>query len=163
VVPDGSPGELIVRGPYTLRGYFRSPEHNARAFTPDGFYRSGDLLRKLPSGNYVVEGRVKDLINRGGEKISAEEVENLILGHDAVLNVACVPYPDPVLGERMCACVVLRPGFSSLSLDELVTFLAGFEIARFKLPERLEVLDRLPLSGFGKVSKKDLTARLSAS
>jgi 2,3-dihydroxybenzoate-AMP ligase len=162
VVPDGEPGELIVRGPYTLRGYFRSPEHNARAFTPDGFYRSGDLLRKLPSGNYVVEGRVKDLINRGGEKISAEEVENLILGHEAVLNVACVPYPDPVLGERMCACVVLRPGFS-LSLQELVTFLAGFEIARFKLPERLELFGTLPLSGFGKVSKKDLAARLAAS
>jgi non-ribosomal peptide synthetase component E (peptide arylation enzyme) len=79
-----------------------------------------------------------------------------------VLNVACVPYPDPVLGERMCACVVLRPGFS-LSLEELVTFLAGFEIAKFKLPERLEVFDSLPLSGFGKVSKKDLTARLSGS
>ena len=162
VVPDGEPGELIVRGPYTLRGYFRSPEHNARAFTPDGFYRSGDLLKKLPSGNYVVEGRVKDLINRGGEKISAEEVENLILAHPAVLNVACVPYPDPVLGERMCACVVLRPGFS-LSLAELVTFLAGFEIARFKLPERLEVFGTLPLSGFGKVSKKDLAARLAGS
>src|ERR1700683_4484288 len=129
VVPDGSPGELIVRGPYTLRGYFRSPEHNARAFTPDGFYRSGDLLRKLPSGNYVVQGWVKDLINRGGEKISAEEVENLILAHPAVLNVACVPYPDPVLGERMCACVVLRPGCSALSLESLVEFLAGFDIA----------------------------------
>ncbi|MGH3203601.1 MAG: (2,3-dihydroxybenzoyl)adenylate synthase [Streptosporangiaceae bacterium] len=162
VVPDGSPGELIVRGPYTLRGYFRSPEHNARAFTPDGFYRSGDLLRKLPSGNYVVEGRVKDLINRGGEKISAEEVENLILAHPAVLNVACVPYPDPVLGERMCACVVLRPGWS-LSFEELTAFLRGFEIAAFKLPERLELVDTLPLSGFGKVSKKDLAARLSAS
>ncbi|HJY04217.1 MAG TPA: AMP-binding protein [Streptosporangiaceae bacterium] len=163
VVPDGEPGELIVRGPYTLRGYFRSPEHNARAFTPDGFYRSGDLLRKLPSGNYVVEGRVKDLINRGGEKISAEEVENLILSNKAVLNVACVPYPDPVLGERMCACVVLRPGYSALSLEELVAFLRGFEIAAFKLPERLEVFDSLPLSGFGKVSKKDLAARLSGS
>jgi 2,3-dihydroxybenzoate-AMP ligase len=162
VVPDGEPGELIVRGPYTLRGYFRAPEHNARAFTPDGFYRSGDLLRKMPSGNYVVEGRVKDLINRGGEKISAEEVENLILAHPAVLNVACVPYPDPVLGERMCACVVLRPG-RSLRLGELVTFLAGFDIAKFKLPERLECLDTLPLSGFGKVSKKDLAARLAAS
>ena len=160
VVPDGEPGELIVRGPYTLRGYFRSPEHNARAFTPDGFYRSGDLLRKLPSGNYVVEGRVKDLINRGGEKISAEEVENLILSHPAVLNVACVPYPDPVLGERMCACLVLRPG-QSLLLDELVTFLLGFEIAKFKLPERCEFFDTLPLSGFGKVSKKDLAARLA--
>ena len=163
VVPDGEPGELIVRGPYTLRGYFRSPEHNARAFTPDGFYRSGDLLRRLPSGNYVVEGRVKDLINRGGEKISAEEVENLILAHPAVLNVACVPYPDPVLGERMCACVVLRPGCSALSLSELATFLRGFEIAAFKLPERLELFESLPLSGFGKVSKKDLAARLSGS
>jgi 2,3-dihydroxybenzoate-AMP ligase len=161
VVPDGEPGELIVRGPYTLRGYFRAPEHNARAFTPDGFYRSGDLLRKLPSGNYVVEGRVKDLINRGGEKISAEEVENLILAHPAVLNVACVPYPDPVLGERMCACVVLRPGHA-LTLEDLVRFLRDFEIAPFKLPERLEFFDTLPLSGFGKVSKKDLAAHLAA-
>ena len=87
-------------------------------------------------------------------------MENLILAHPAVLNVACVPYPDPVLGERMCACVVLRPGLS-LSLAGLVTFLASFEIARFKLPERLEVFGSLPLSGFGKVSKKDLAARLS--
>ncbi len=160
VVPDGEPGELIVRGPYTLRGYFRAPEHNARAFTPDGFYRSGDLLRKMPSGNYVVEGRVKDLINRGGEKISAEEVENLILAHPAVLNVACVPYPDPVLGERMCACLVLRRD-RALTLGELVTFLLEFEIAKFKLPERLEFFDSLPLSGFGKVSKKELAARLA--
>jgi len=161
VVPDGEPGELIVRGPYTLRGYFRSPEHNARAFTADGFYRSGDLLRKMPSGNYVVEGRVKDLINRGGEKISAEEVENLILAHPAVLNVACVPYPDPVLGERMCACLVLRDG-RSLSLEELVTFLLSFEIATFKLPERVAFFDTLPLSGFGKVSKSELAARLAS-
>jgi 2,3-dihydroxybenzoate-AMP ligase len=90
-------------------------------------------------------------------------VENLILSNKAVLNVACVPYPDPVLGERMCACVVLRPGYSALSLEELVAFLRGFEIAAFKLPERLEVFDSLPLSGFGKVSKKDLAARLAGS
>jgi len=160
VVPDGQPGELIVRGPYTLRGYFRAPEHNARAFTADGFYKSGDLLRKTKTGHYLVEGRVKDLINRGGEKISAEEVENLILAHPAVQNVACVPYPDPVLGERMCACVVLRDG-ATLSFDELKEFLNEFDIAKFKLPERLEILDALPLSGFGKVSKKDLTARLA--
>ena len=114
----------------------------------------------MPSGNYVVEGRVKDLINRGGEKISAEEVENLILAHPAVLNVACVPYPDPVLGERMCACLVLRDG-RSLSLEELVTFLLGFEIATFKLPERVAFFDTLPLSGFGKVSKSELAARLA--
>ena len=115
----------------------------------------------MPSGNYVVAGRVKDLINRGGEKISAEEVENLILAHPAVINVACVPYPDPVLGERMCACLVLRPG-QSLILKELVSFLLGFEIATFKLPERVAFFDTLPLSGFGKVSKKDLAAQLAS-
>jgi 2,3-dihydroxybenzoate---[aryl-carrier protein] ligase len=159
-VAPGEVGELIVRGPYTLRGYFRSPEHNARAFSAEGFYRSGDLLRRHPSGNYVVEGRRKDLINRGGEKISAEEVENLILGHPSVLNVACVPYPDDVLGERMCACVVLKPG-ASLTLERLVEFLGGFDMAKFKLPERLEILDSLPLSGFGKVSKAELAGRLA--
>jgi 2,3-dihydroxybenzoate-AMP ligase len=144
-----------------LRGYFGVPEYNARAFTTDGFYRSGDLMRRHPSGNYMVEGRKKDLINRGGEKISAEEIENLILGHPSVQNVACVPMPDPVLGERMCACVILRRG-STLSLSELVGFLLTQEIAKHKLPERLESLDEFPLSPFGKVSKKDLTERIAA-
>ncbi|HMH18080.1 MAG TPA: AMP-binding protein, partial [Burkholderiales bacterium] len=92
VVP-GEVGELTCRGPYTLRGYYGVPEYNARQFTPEGFYRSGDLMRLHPSGNYVVEGRKKDLINRGGEKISAEEIENLILAHPAVQNIACVPMP----------------------------------------------------------------------
>jgi len=90
-VPDGDIGELLVRGPYTLRGYYRVPDYNAHAFTADGFYKTGDLMRRHPSGSYIVEGRKKDLINRGGEKISAEEVENLILAHPAILNVACVP------------------------------------------------------------------------
>jgi len=160
-VADGEIGELCVRGPYTLRGYFRAPEHNARAFTPDGFYRSGDLMLRHPSGNYVVAGRKKDLINRGGEKISAEEVENLILAHPAVINVACVALPDDALGERMCACVVLRPG-APLCLPELVAFLLTFEIARHKLPERLAVLDRLPLSPIGKVAKNELVRLLTA-
>jgi 2,3-dihydroxybenzoate-AMP ligase len=160
-VPDGEIGELLARGPYTLRGYYNAPEHNQRAFSPDGFYRSGDLMWRHPSGNYVVAGRSKDLINRGGEKISAEEVENLILSHPAVLNVACVPVPDPDLGERMCACVILRPG-ATLTLPELVEFLTAQEIARHKLPERLAVLERFPLSPVGKVSKKDLGAMLAA-
>ncbi len=160
-VPDGEIGELLARGPYTLRGYYNAPEHNQRAFSPDGFYRSGDLMWRHPSGNYVVAGRSKDLINRGGEKISAEEVENLILSHPAVLNVACVPVPDPELGERMCACVILRPG-ATLTLPELAEFLTAQEIARHKLPERLAVLDRFPLSPVGKVSKKDLGAMLAA-
>jgi 2,3-dihydroxybenzoate-AMP ligase len=155
-VPPGEVGELTCRGPYTLRGYYGAPEHNARQFTSDGFYCSGDLMRLHPSGNYVVEGRKKDLINRGGEKISAEEIENLILSHPAVQNAACVPVPDDMLGERMCACVILRRG-RSLSLEELVAFLAKKEIARFKLPERLELLEEFPVSTFGKVSKKALS------
>ncbi|HEU4345842.1 MAG TPA: AMP-binding protein [Candidatus Binatia bacterium] len=159
-VAAGEVGEFLARGPYTLRGYFGVPEYNARAFTTDGFYRSGDLMRRHPSGNYMVEGRKKDLINRGGEKISAEEIENLILTHPSVQNVACVPMPDPILGERMCACVILRKG-GALTLAELVAFLMKEEIAKHKLPERLEILDDFPLSAFGKVSKKDLTERIA--
>jgi non-ribosomal peptide synthetase component E (peptide arylation enzyme) len=115
-----------------------------------------------PSGNYVVAGRKKDLINRGGEKISAEEVENLILSHPDVVNVACVPVPDEVVGERMCACVLLRPG-ATLEMAALTEFLLGFEIAKHKLPERLVVLDSLPLSPVGKVSKNDLVRIVTAS
>jgi 2,3-dihydroxybenzoate-AMP ligase len=159
-VAPGEVGEFLARGPYTLRGYLGVPEYNARAFTSDGFYRSGDLMRRHPSGNYMVEGRKKDLINRGGEKISAEEIENLILTHPAVQNVACVPMPDPILGERMCACIILRHR-GVLTLEQLVAFLTNEEIAKHKLPERLEITDDFPLSPFGKVSKKELTERIA--
>src|SRR5438270_13868204 len=112
-------------------------------------------MRLHPSGNYIVEGRKKDLINRGGEKISAEEIENLILMHPAVQNVACVPMPDAVLGERMCAYVVLRSGAAGLTLPALSEFLLETaEMAKHKLPERLEIVAELPLSPFGKVSKQ---------
>jgi non-ribosomal peptide synthetase component E (peptide arylation enzyme) len=159
-VAPGKVGELLARGPYTLRGYFGVPEYNARTFSCDGFYRSGDLMRRHPSGNYIVEGRKKDLINRGGEKISAEEIENLILMHPAVQNVACVPMPDPILGERMCSWVILRHNHV-LTLKELVDFLMKQEIAKHKLPERLEFVEDFPLSPFGKVSKKDLAERIA--
>jgi 2,3-dihydroxybenzoate-AMP ligase len=154
-VAPGEVGELTCRGPYTLRGYYGAPEYNAKQFTSDGFYCSGDLMRRHPSGNYVVEGRKKDLINRGGEKISAEEIENLILSHPAVQDAACVPVPDANLGEKMCACVILKSG-SSLSLEQLTDFLKTKEIAKFKLPEHMAVLDDFPVSTFGKVSKKAL-------
>ncbi|MFB3123478.1 MAG: hypothetical protein ACE10H_14970 [Candidatus Binatia bacterium] len=117
-------------------------------------------MRQHPSGNYLVEGRKKDLINRGGEKISAEEIENLILTYPAVQNVACIPMPDPVLGERMCACVILRSG-RELTFEELVAFLNKQEIAKHKLPERVEIMDEFPMSAFGKVLKKDLTERIT--
>ena len=160
-VAPGEVGELTCRGPYTLRGYYGVPEYNARQFTPDGFYRSGDLMRLHPSGNYVVEGRKKDLINRGGEKISAEEIENLILAHPAVQNVACVAMPDARMGEKMCACVIPKKG-RSLTFQELIEFLKDKEIAKFKLPERLEILSDFPVSTFGKVSKKTLVEMVTA-
>ncbi|MFN0305098.1 MAG: (2,3-dihydroxybenzoyl)adenylate synthase [Burkholderiales bacterium] len=160
-VPFGETGELCCRGPYTLRGYFGVPEYNARQFTPDGFYRSGDLMRQHRSGNFVVEGRKKDLINRGGEKISAEEIENLILMHPSVQNIACVPMPDPNLGEKMCAFVILKRE-KTLTLKDLVAFLNDKEIARFKLPERLEIVPDFPVSTFGKVSKKALGEQVAA-
>jgi non-ribosomal peptide synthetase component E (peptide arylation enzyme) len=160
-VPDGEVGELTVRGPYTLRGYYRAADYNWRVFTPDGFYRSGDLMRRHHSGSYLVEGRIKDLVNRGGEKISAEEVENLILTHPAVRNVACIPLPDPILGERMCACVILQDGSAQLSLEEITGHLLGLGVAKYKLPERLELMENFPLSAFGKVSKKALAQRFS--
>src|SRR6266849_4561132 len=154
-VPPGELGELLTRGPYTIRGYYNAEEHNRASFTPDGYYRIGDVVRMHRSGNLIVEGRRKDLINRGGEKISAEEIENLILSHPAVENTAVVAMPDAVLGERACAYVVLRPS-ASLDLGALTRFLEKKRIARFKLPERLEVIERLPATAVGKISKKDL-------
>jgi 2,3-dihydroxybenzoate-AMP ligase len=159
-VAPGEIGELICRGPYTIRGYYRAAEHNRTAFTEDGFYRTGDLVRRHPSGNVIVEGRKKDLINRGGEKISAEEVENLILSHPAVQNVACVPMPDPILGERTCAFIIPRPG-AQVTLEELARFLTDAGLAKFKLPERIELVEEFPLSPFGKVSKQALTKRIA--
>ncbi len=154
-VPTGELGELLTRGPYTIRGYYSADDHNRTSFTPDGYYRTGDVVRLHRSGNFVVEGRRKDLINRGGEKISAEEIENLILTHPSVQNAAVVAMPDPLLGERACAYVVLRPG-ADLDFKRLARFLEDKRIARFKLPERLEVVGQLPTTAVGKVSKKDL-------
>jgi len=157
----GTPGELLTRGPYTIRGYYKAPEHNAKAFTDDGYYRTGDVVRLTPEGNFSVEGRVKDLINRGGEKISAEEVENLILRHPSVQNVAVVAMPDRVMGEKACACVIPRTG-AVLSLEELRQFMDATGISKFKLPERLELMDRFPLTTVGKISKKDLRENIAA-
>jgi 2,3-dihydroxybenzoate-AMP ligase len=153
-VADGELGELLTRGPYTIRGYFNAPDKNAEAFTSDGWYRMGDYVRKR--GRYVyAEGRKKDLINRGGEKISCEEVENLIFKHPKVQQVALVAMPDAVFGEKACAFVVTKPG-EQLGFDELITFLKAERIASFKLPERLETVDHLPTSLVGKILKRQL-------
>jgi len=155
-VPQGEIGELWCRGPHTIRGYYRAPDHNAKAFTKDGFYKSGDLVRLHHTGNVIVEGRIKDCINRGGEKISAEEVEDHILAHPAVVNCAYVAMPDPVLGERACVYAIPRDG-SDMTLKVLNEFLLRErKIAKFKLPERLELVDAFPLTAVGKVNKNAL-------
>ena len=164
-VPPGEPGSLLTRGPYTPRGYYRAPEQNARAFTADGWYRSGDVCRFTVGGNLVVEGRDKDMINRAGEKISAEEVENLVYRLPAVGQVAAVAMPDPVLGERVCVYVVARPG-AAVTLDDVRAALADAGVARFKVPERLVVVDALPATKVGKIDKgalrADIARRLAA-
>jgi len=154
VVPDGEAGELVTRGPYTIRGYYNAPEINAQALTADGFYRMGDIVRKR--GRYVyTEGRRKDLINRGGEKISCDEVENLIFQLSQVREVSLVAMPDPVFGEKACACVVLQPG-TALTFDDLISHLRAQQIASFKLPERLEIMASFPISPAGKILKREL-------
>jgi 2,3-dihydroxybenzoate---[aryl-carrier protein] ligase len=155
-VPDGQSGELVCRGPYTIRGYYDDPDANARSFTADGFYRMGDVVRKV--GRYVyTEGRKKDVINRGGEKISSVEVEDLILAHPKVENVCIVAMPDEVYGERACAFVQPKPG-QLIDFHELIEFLVQKQIAKFKLPERLELVDGFPLSPAGKILRRELRA-----
>ena len=159
-LPFGSIGELATRGPYTVRGYYRAPDHNKTAWTKDGFYKTGDLVRMNEKGYIFTEGRIKDVINRGGEKINVEEVENLILSYPKVKNVAIVAMPDPVFMERACAYVMLKDG-QSLTFKELSDYLLPKNIAKFKLPERLEVVPEFPLSPAGKILKRDLRADIA--
>jgi 2,3-dihydroxybenzoate-AMP ligase len=159
-LPDGQAGELQVRGPYTIRGYYRAPEINAKAFTDDGFYRMGDVAKKV-GGYLYLEGRIKELINRGGEKISCEEIENHILAHPGIESACVVAMPDAVFGEKACAVVILRPD-RRLVLNELLEFLQGQNIARFKMPERLEVVNEFPISPAGKILRRELQANLAA-
>ncbi|MFJ8435268.1 (2,3-dihydroxybenzoyl)adenylate synthase [Kitasatospora sp. NPDC094019] len=164
-LPDGTTGHLLTRGPYTIRGYWNAPEHNAASFTADGFYRTGDLVRRTATGHLVVEGRAKDQINRGGEKVAAEEIENHLLAHPAVHDAAVVSMPDPYLGERTCAYVVLREENRARPPKsvELKRFVRERGLADFKVPDRVEFVDAFPATGIGKVSKKDLRAAIAAS
>ena len=163
-VEDGVPGALLTRGPYTPRGYFRAPEHNARAFTVDGWYASGDIVVRRLDGNLVVAGRDKDMINRGGEKISAEEIENFAYQVEGIEMAAAVAMPDPKLGERLCLYISVTPG-RTIDLDDVIQVMNTAGVARFKLPERLVVVDEIPTTKVGKLDKKamreDIRTRLT--
>jgi 2,3-dihydroxybenzoate---[aryl-carrier protein] ligase len=153
-VPDNQPGQLLIRGPNTIRGYYRAPEHDRIAFTPDGFYRTGDVVRRTSTGHLIVEGRVKDQINCGGQKVSADEIEQQLSTHAGVTEAAIVAMPDPYLGERICAYVVkCEP---SIQPRELQAFLDELGLAKFKIPDRIEFVATLPRTPVGKIDKKKL-------
>ncbi|MBV7413129.1 (2,3-dihydroxybenzoyl)adenylate synthase [Aeromonas sp. sif2433] len=160
-VAPGQPGALHTRGPYTFRGYYQSPAHNARVFDAEGFYCSGDLVVQDQDGYLTVVGRQKDQINRGGEKIAAEEVENQLLHHPAITQAALVSMPDSAMGEKSCAFIVTtEPGLKALALRK---FLRGRGVAEFKLPDRFEILTALPMTAVGKIDKQGLRARIARS
>lgn len=160
-VPDGTDGELLVRGPYTIRGYYRGGQQAASSFTPDGFYRSGDRVRRLPSGHLAVTGRIKDTIVRAGENVAADDVEENLVAHPAIGQAAVIGIPDDELGERLCALVVPAahlPPDHEITLALVRTFLAERGLALFKLPDEVRTVASLPLTAIGKVDKKALGA-----
>jgi 2,3-dihydroxybenzoate-AMP ligase len=160
-VAPGEVGALLTRGPYTIRGYYRAEEHNATAFTADGFYRTGDLVRLDPGGNIIVSGRVKEQINRGGEKIAAEEVENHLLAHPDVVDAAIVGVPDDFLGERTHAYVIPVPDREPPRPAALRRFVRDRGVAAYKVPDTVEVVDAFPATGVGKTSRRALRAALA--
>lgn len=164
-VDDGTPGELCFRGPSSLRGYYKAPEATAQTLTADGFVRTGDMVtRKRIDGVdcFAFEGRLRDNINRGGEKIGCEEVEAFVSHHPAVADAKLVAMPDPLYGEKGCVYLILRPGHSAPSVAELGAFLVGHGLAKFKCPERIEVVDEFPVTRVGKVDKASLRAAIAS-
>lgn len=153
-VPDGAEGHLLTRGPYTIRGYYRAPEQNATSFTSDGFYRTGDLVRQLDSGHLVVTGRAKDQINRAGEKIATDEVEDVLLRHPQVHDAVLVPVPDTELGERSCAVVIAAD--AALTAADLRGTVVDSGLATFKIPDEFRFVDSFPVTGVGKTSRRQL-------
>ena len=165
-VPVGTPGELIYKGPFLFAGYYKDPDLTKKSIDEDGYFHTGDQIVLDSSGNMKIVGRLKDLIRRGGEPISAAELEELIQRHEKVAEVAVVAMPDKRMIEKVCAYIVPKPN-TSITLDEIITFLKAKEIATFKLPERIELIDRLPRGEQkGNVLKKqlreDITNKLKA-
>ncbi|GGB49954.1 2,3-dihydroxybenzoate-AMP ligase [Tistrella bauzanensis] len=162
---DGVIGEMVFRGPSSTRGYYDAEERNRDAFTADGYVRSGDLMsiRRIDGVLHLTfDGRVKDVVSRGGEKINCSEVERVLLDHPAIGAVLCVPMPDPVYGERMCAVVIAAPGVPVPDVRQLGAYLEARGMAKFKWPERIEVVADFPLTGSGKPSKPLLVERIAA-
>ena len=164
-VKAGEIGEPAFKGPYTIHGYYKAEDRNREAFTSDGFYLPGDLMQeKIIDGKsyYVFYGRLKENISRGGEKINCEEVETAVMGHPSVAAVVTVPYPDPIFDERVCAVVILREGHKAPSVSELGEHLKSYGMAKYKWPERIEVVSSFPLTASGKLNRTELKNLVAA-
>jgi len=154
-LPREKEGEMVARGPCIFRGYYKSEAENRETFTSDGFYRTGDIAKFDDEGRLIITGRKKDIIIRGGENISAKEVEELISGHPKVVQAAAVAMPDPILGERVCAFIKPREN-ENVTLEEIILYLKGKKTSVLYLPERIELIEEMPLTNVGKVDKKRL-------
>jgi non-ribosomal peptide synthetase component E (peptide arylation enzyme) len=154
-LPPNSEGELVLKGPGVFTGYYNNPEENKKAFTKDGFFSTGDVARIDEKGYITITGRIKEMINRGGESISATEIERLINRHPGVAAVAVIPMPDPLMGERVCAYIQPKLG-AQLGFDGVISFLKEQKASVLQLPERIEFIDAMPYTGVQKVDKKSL-------
>jgi non-ribosomal peptide synthetase component E (peptide arylation enzyme) len=164
-LPPDTSGELLVKGPSVFTGYYRNDEENARVFEPDGFFHTGDVAKISPKGYVTITGRIKEMINRGGESISATQIEDLIDRHPAVAIVAVVAMPDPVMGERVCAYVQVTTG-ASVTFEEIIAFLRAEKASVLALPERIEFVEAMPYTPAQKVDKnalrEDIRRRLAS-
>jgi cyclohexanecarboxylate-CoA ligase/acyl-CoA synthetase len=160
-LPPGEEGELQVRGCSVFTGYLGNADATADAFTPDGWFRTGDLARMTADGNIRITGRLKEVINRGGVKFNPADIEALIDRHPAVLQCAIAPLPDPVMGERACCFAVLKPN-ATLTLDEIRAWLTQHDIGKTRWPERLEIIAEMPLTPTRKIRKAELVKAVSA-
>ena len=157
-VPPGAEGEIAADGPSVHLGYHKNPAANAELFTADGWFRTGDLGRLDAAGNLRIVGRLKEMINRGGKKFFPREIEEILYTHPKILHAAIIGVPDPRLGERNCLCVIPRSG-QSITLEEVVAFLRD-QVATYKLPEMLEIVDELPFTPTGKLQRHVLARRV---
>ena len=165
-LPLNMEGELVLKGPGVFTGYYNNPEENKRAFTHDGFFRTGDLAMIDKKGIVTLTGRIKEMINRGGESISSTEIEKLISSHPEVALVAVIAMPDPVFGEKVCAYIQPKPG-ANLNFEKIITYLKERKASVLQLPERIEFIETMPLTKAEKVDKKllreDIERKLKAT
>jgi non-ribosomal peptide synthetase component E (peptide arylation enzyme) len=159
-LPPGMEGELAMRSPFAFEGYVNNPEATTESFTRNGWFRTGDLVNKDAAGNVRILGRGKEQINRGGVKFHPADVEDVLAKHPQVQMAALVAMPDERLGERACCFLVPRPGQAPPALADLTAFLAEAGVAKFKWPERLELVGALPLTPTGKIQRNLLRERI---